>query len=96
MYLHGGGCWYKSTVTAGVKSNLHLGILSSFAPEESRKKFCPGSDIEKRSGIIQGALLSFFRKRKHIEWGLDSLSNWIITLVLDEHSVLGGRERKRQ
>lgn len=93
MYLH--GCWYKSTVTAGVKSNLNLGIHSSFVPEKSRKKFSQALALKKEVGLSKLLSFSFFRKRKHIEWGLDSLPNWIITLVLDEHSVLGEGKKGR-
>lgn len=47
------------------KSNLNPGIPSLVAVCKSRERFCQDPGSGKTSGIIQGALHSWFRKRKH-------------------------------
>jgi len=65
VYLHSGGHWCKSTVTADAKINSESGDSPPFCTVQVQKEVLPRvSGSGKRCGIIWGAFHSLFRQRK--------------------------------
>lgn len=74
------------------KANLNLGIPSFFALYKS-----PERSSAKTLAVEKEVVLSTpcSGKGNICHGTIYSLSNWIMTLVLDVYNVLGGRERNR-
>ena len=94
VYLHRGGRWRESTVTADAKIKSEPGDSLPFCAIQVQKEVLPRLWQWKKQVGLSRVLSTPCSGKGNICHGTTySLSNWIMTLVLDEYNVLDGRER---